>query len=138
MFSFYELDHLLEQGEALMNIRRWQWAPLAEMPPRNRSIAELSDEDARSLTRFNKDQLQLLLVHWRISNEIVTEQRYRFSQEEMLIVCLAKLATGDPWMRLIPGYFSGDVQCWSRWFVDHLFTLLYHKISGESIELWIG
>jgi hypothetical protein len=83
----------------------------------------------------------MLLLHWRIPNDIVTEQRYRFSGEEILIVCLAKVATGDTWTRLIPGYFGGDVRRWSkgfRWFVDHLFTTFYHKISGESIELWLG
>jgi hypothetical protein len=60
MFCFYEVDTLLQEDDRLMNIRRWQWDPLAETPPRNQSIDELSDEDARSLTRFNKEQLRLL------------------------------------------------------------------------------
>jgi hypothetical protein len=57
IFCFYQLDSLLDQDDQLMNVRRRQWVPLAETPPRNRSIDELSDKDARSLTRFNKDQL---------------------------------------------------------------------------------
>ncbi len=141
MFCFYEFDTLLEEDDRLMNIRRWQWAPLAETPPRNRSIDELSDEDARSLTRFNKEQLRLLLVHWRIPEVIITEQQYRFSREEMLIVGLTKLATGDPWTRPLPGYFGSDVRRWSKafiWFVNHLFILFYHKISGNSMDLWLG
>jgi hypothetical protein len=43
--------------------------------------------------------------------------------------------------RLIPGLFGGDVRRWSKgfkWFVNHLFTIFYHKISGESIEIWLG
>ncbi len=110
MFCFYEVDTLLQEDDRLMNIRRWQWAPLAETPPRNWSIDELSDEDARSLTSFNKEQLRLLLLHWRIPEVIITEQRYRFSGEEMLIVGSTKLATGVPWTRLIPGFFGGDVR----------------------------
>jgi hypothetical protein len=57
-----------------------------------------------------------------------------------LIVCVAKIATGDPWIRLIPGYFGGDVRRWSfgiRWFVNHLFNHFYHKISGHPIEMWL-
>jgi hypothetical protein len=141
IFCFYQLDSLLDQDDRLMNIRRRQWVPLAEMPPRNRSIDKLSDEDARSLTRFNKDQLWLLLLHWRIPEVIVTDQWYRFSGEDMLIVSSTKIATGDPWTRLIPGCFGGDVQRWCKafkLFVNHLFKQFYHKISGESIQLWLG
>ena len=127
MFGFYEVDNLLQEDDRLMNLRRWQWAPLVETPPRNRSIDELSDEDARSLTRFNKEQLRLLLLHWRIPEVIITEQRYRFSGEEMLIVGLTKIATGDPWTRLIPGYFGGDVRRWSKafkWYINHFCSIL--------------
>jgi hypothetical protein len=116
MFCLYQLDSLLEQDDLLLNIRRRHWVPLAESPARNRSIDELSDEDAHSLTRFNKDQLRLLLVHWRIPAVIVTEQHYRFSGVEMLIVGLTKIATDDPWTRLIPGYFGGDVGRWCKAF----------------------
>jgi len=140
MFCFYELDALFEQDDHLMNIRRRQWVHI-ESPPRNRSINELSDEVAHQLTRFNKGQLQLLLIHWRIPPVIVTRQRHRFTGEELLIICLSKIATGDPWTRLIPGYFGGDVRRWSegfRWFINHLFCNFYHKISGESIQLWLG
>jgi hypothetical protein len=57
-----------------------------------------------------------------------------------LIVSLARLATGEPWTRLISGNFGGDVRRWSaafRWFVEHIFVNFYHKISGTSIESWI-
>jgi hypothetical protein len=36
---------------------------------------------------------------------IVTGPRYQFSGEEILLVCVAKIATGDPWTRLIDGFF---------------------------------
>jgi hypothetical protein len=90
--------------------------------------------------RFRKDQLRLLLAHWRIPDVIITQQRHRFTSEEILIVCLAKIATGIPWTRLIPDNFGGDVRRWSwgfRWFINHLFVTFYHKISGRSIEIWL-
>jgi len=141
LFCYFQLDSLVAEEDELLNIRHGEWIPLAETPPRNRSIDELSEENAKSLTRFNKDQLHQLLLHWRIPAVIVTGQRYSFTGEEVLIISLAKLATGDPWTRLIPGFFGGDVRRWTaafRWFVNHLFVQFYHKISGESIQMWLG
>jgi hypothetical protein len=43
--------------------------------------------------------------------------------------------------RLIPSPFGGEVRSWSfpfHWFADHLFVTFFHKISGWSIEGWIG
>ncbi len=54
---------------------------------------------------------QLLNIHhgeyWQIPAVIVTgSQRHCFSGEEVLIVSLAKLATGDPWTCLIPDFLA--------------------------------
>jgi hypothetical protein len=68
MICFYEFDTLLVEDDQLMNIYRWQWAPLAETPPRNCSTDELSDEDACSLTRLISVFLHnLYLFHKTIS-----------------------------------------------------------------------
>ncbi len=40
----------------------------------------------------------------------MTEHRHHFLVEELLIVCVAKIATRDPWIKIIPGYFGGDVR----------------------------
>jgi hypothetical protein len=139
-FCCHEIDILLEDEADLSFLRRHQLPPLTTGPPRNRVINELTDEVAYSLTRFTKEQLRLLFAHFRMPEVIVTEHRHHFSGEEVLIVCLAKIATGDPWIRLIPGFFGGDVRRWSfafRWFVDHLFINFFHKISGRSIEIWL-
>ena len=82
------------------------------------------------------------MVHLHIPNTVVIgpRQRYRFSGEELLIVCLTRIATGDPWTRLIPSHFGGDARRWSiafRWFINHLLVIFYHKISGGSIAGWI-
>jgi hypothetical protein len=70
MFCFFQLDSLMEQEDQMMNIRHWQLPPLVETAPKNRSIDALSDEDAKNWTRFNKEQLRMLLLLWRIPEVI--------------------------------------------------------------------
>jgi len=95
-FCCYEIDFLIEEEADLLYLREHQIAPIVTEPPRNRAINELTDEVAYSLTRFTKEQLRQLFLHWRLPEEIVTEHRHHFSGEELLIVCVAKIATGDP------------------------------------------
>ncbi len=97
MLCAYELDLLIQDENNLLFLRRNELFPLINAPPRNRSIDDISEEMAKQLTRFMKDQLCLLLLHWRIPNVIVTGPR--------LLVCMAKIATGDPWTRLIDRFF---------------------------------
>jgi hypothetical protein len=139
-FCFHEIDALVQEDDALLNIRYGQLFPLENSPPKNRSIDELSEEFSYSFTCFTKDQLRLLFLHLRIPGLVITQHWHHFTGEEILIICLARLATGDPWARLIPGNFGGDVRRWSyafRWFIEHIFINFYHKISGSSIERWI-
>jgi hypothetical protein len=139
-FCSYKIDVLVDEETDLLFLRRYQLFPLVHSPPRNRSIDEISEEKAKELTRFTKEQLRLLLLHWRMPDVIVTGPRYQFTGEEVLLICLSKIATGDPWTRLIDGFFGGDPRRWSyafRWFINHLFVLFYHKISGRSMEIWL-
>ncbi len=131
---------MVEEETNLLFLWRHQLYPLINLPPRNRSINELSEDKAKELTMFTKDQLHLLLRHWRIPDLIVTGPCYQFTGEEVLIVCLARIASGDPWTWLIDGFFGGDPRRWTyafRWFINHLFVLFYHKILGRSMEIWI-
>ena len=96
MVCFYQLDLLLVEEDALIHVRRWQLPPVIDTPPKNRSIDEISDEDAHRLTQFRRDQLRLLLAHWRIPEFVITQQQHHFTGEEILLVCLAKIATGIP------------------------------------------
>jgi hypothetical protein len=134
MLCVYEVDLLIQDETNLLFLRRNELFPLINAPPRNRSIDDILEEMAKQLTRFTKDQLRLLLLHWRIPNVIVTGPHYQFSGEEILLVSMAKIATGDPWTRLIDRFFCGDPRHWTyafRWFVNHPFTVFYHKISGR-------
>jgi len=60
---FHELDFLIERDDFLCNIHGDQEIPIISLPPKNRTIDELSEEDAYALTRFQKHQLCLLMVH---------------------------------------------------------------------------
>ena len=144
-FCYLRLDDLILEEHELVGITRGEWeaavAREADTPPRNRSIEALSEGDAHRLTRFRKEQLQVLMVHWRIPAQVVTARnRYVFTGEEMLIVCLTRLATGWSWTQLSKDVFGGNPRRWSplfHWFVDFLFVNFYHKISGRSIEMWL-
>ncbi len=104
LFCSYEIDILIEEETNLLLLRRSQLLPLVNAPPRNRSIDDLSEETAKELTRFTKEQLRILLHHWRIPDVIVCGPRYQCTGEEVLIICLSKIATGDTWTRLIDGF----------------------------------
>jgi hypothetical protein len=131
-FCYLRRDNLYLEEAELVGIHRDQWEAMVarevDTPPRNQSLDEISDGDAFRLTRFRKPQLQLLFHHWRIPDRIPTEHRYCFTGEEMLVVCLSKIATGLSWTQS-HGF---------KWFINHLFVTFYHKISGRSIELWLG
>ena len=82
----------------------------------------------------------MLFIHLRLPQKVVTARRYAFTGEELLIICLARIATGDPWCRLIPGNFGGGISRWSsgfEWFINYLFETFYHKISGKSMNMWV-
>jgi len=140
MFCCYKIDWLLEEETNLLYIRRSQLFPVIDTPPRNRTIDEIPETTAKALTRFNKEQLRLLLLHWRLPDRIITGYGHQFTGEEVLLFSLARIGTGDPITRLVMGHFSGEPRRWSytfKWFVNHLFVMFYHKISGRSLEMWI-
>jgi len=140
VFCYLRLDTLILEEQELVGITRDEGeaavAREADTPPRNRSIEALSEGDAYRLTRFRKEQLQVLMVHWRIPAQVVTARnRYVFTGEEMLIICLTRLATGLSWTQLSKDVFGGNPRRWSplfHRFVDFLFVDFYHKISGRS------
>jgi hypothetical protein len=70
---YLQLDALSEQEQQLLNIRRHELPEVVNLPPMNWSIDELTDEFSKQWTRFTKDQLRLLKLHWRIPDIIVTE-----------------------------------------------------------------
>ena len=137
-----ELDILSKVEFDIRALRSSDLPPLRLYPNQNRTIDSLDPSFAYQYTRFTKDQLHQLKVHLRIPTSVyLPRRRYRFTGEELLVVCLAKIATGDPWNRLIPANFGGGLARWSDgfdWFVNHIFVQFYHKTSGMSLPLWSG
>jgi len=94
-FSCHELDILIQEDDALLNLRQRDIIPYANRPPINRTIDSLSESDALEFTRFKKNQLQLLLLHLRLPNIVIIGPcRYKFTGEELLIVYLTYIASG--------------------------------------------
>ena len=137
-----ELDVLTQVEVDIRALRPEDRPPLVLHPIKNRTIDELDPTFALALTRFTKEQLRKIYLHLRLPPTIILpRRRYRFSGEELLIVCLARIATGDPWNRLIPMNFGGGLARWGEafeWFVEHIFVNFYNKISGNSMEMWAG
>jgi hypothetical protein len=113
---------------------------LSDNPPKNRRIDDLSPEEAYRWTRFTQAQRHLLLLHLRILDWLPsTASRWVFTGEEVLFVCLTRIATGDVFYDFIPSKFGGAAPKWSdafKWFIDHVFTTFYHKITGNSTPKW--
>ena len=137
-----ELDMLVEAEIDICALLPEQGPPLILHPHRNRTIDSLQPNFAHNYTRFTKEQLRHLLKHLRLPDVVILpRRRYRFTGEEILIVCMARIATGDPWHRLIPINFGGGITRWTdafKWFIDFVFTHFYHKISGKSLGMWRG
>jgi hypothetical protein len=110
--------------------------------PKNRRIDELSPEEAYRWTRFTKEQLHRLLLHLRMPERLpAVAGQYIFTGEEVLLVCLTRIATGNNFYDFIPCKFGGSAAKWSiafKWFIDHLFLTFYHKITGNSMLQWTG
>jgi hypothetical protein len=56
-FCFHELDVLVQNDDALLNIHEDQVIPLLNSPPRNQLIDDMSEEGAYAWTRFRKHRL---------------------------------------------------------------------------------
>eukprot|EP00957_Ditylum_brightwellii_P088945 6773117-Ditylum_brightwellii.AAC.1 len=81
----------------------------------NRTIESLNEDEAYALTHFSKSQLSSLLVCWKLDDKIFrscNKRRLKFTGEELLIVCLIHLASGQPWYKMIPRNFSGGADRW--------------------------
>jgi hypothetical protein len=82
-FCCYEVDALIDEETSILYILQHQLFPIEDTPVRNRSINEISVTTTKELTRFNKEQLRVLLLHWRIPERVITGYQHVFSGEEI-------------------------------------------------------
>ena len=110
--------------------------------PRNRSIAAMSDYDARRYTRFSKEELARILFMFhlgggdiRIRCSRTQNWCYLFTREEVFLYGMAKLATGDYADKLCMDIFGGSPRRWSgayKWFLFFIYDRYYQPILSMN------
>ena len=107
----------------------------------NSSIEDLSDVDARDMTGLSKTQLRRLYRQLRITEEIRYERRYIFGGDECFLHYLVFNRIGETKLRMSRNYFGGDPRRFTysiRLVTRHIYQHFYHKISGDSMRMWMS
>ena len=103
-------------------------------------IEDFTEEDALVVTGFSISQLKRLLIHFRIPEEFCYRRKYVFTDEESFLHFLVFTRTGDTKLKLSRNYFGGDPRRFTysvRMMNEHLYDTFYHKISGDSMRMWM-
>ena len=109
-------------------------------PIKNSSVEELSPEDSYIMTGLSSIQLARLCAHLRLPEFFCYERRHRFTGEECLLHYLVFNRRGESKLLLSRNYFGGDPRRFTysiRMMTNHLYDNFYHKISGDSMRMWI-
>ena len=109
-------------------------------PVVNSIINEWSVSDARELTGFTIPQLLKLLQHLRIPVTMRYSGYYRFRGEEAMLHYLYWMRVGGTKLQMSANMFGGDPRRFTysiRLMSDHIYSTFYHKISGDSMRMWI-
>ena len=104
------------------------------------TIDDLGINEARDMTGFTKQQLYLLLRHLRMPTEMSYPRKYRFSGEDALLHYLYWHRNGGTKLQMSTQKFGGDPRRFTysiRLITDHLYTNFYHKVSGDSMRMWL-
>ena len=107
---------------------------------KNSKIDELSAEDSYTLTGLSTIQLTRLCAHLRLPECFRYGQRHRFTGEECLLHYLVFNRIGESKLLMSRNYFGGDPRRFTysiRIMNNHLYDNFYHKISGDSMRMWI-
>ena len=111
------------------------YRPYSLMEKMNRTIDSLKDDtEAYYLTRFNKEQLHSLFNHFRLPSFFTVHNTHHFSGEFVLLLSLAYLSSGENLKKL--SYKFGGNELAFKAFIEHVYSLFYHKISGDSLRFY--
>ena len=107
-----------------------------------RNVNDLSQNEAREMTRFSLNQLHALLLHLHDHEQVCDDIFERsFIGEEALLHFLVYDRLGVTKFQLsLYYYFGGDLRRFSysiRAIGCHFYTTFYHKISGDSLRQWM-
>ena len=103
-------------------------------------ISMLGHNEALELTGFSMNQLELLFKHLRIPDKVSEPNRHQFGGEEAFIHYMVYNRLGPTKLQLSQNYFGGDPRRFTysiRLIAKHIYTNFYHKISGDSMRMWV-
>jgi DDE superfamily endonuclease len=110
-------------------------------PKRNRSIAEINDQDCYSWFGQSVENMEHLMVCLRIQEEFVhSTTRTRYTGEECFLVWLFHLKRGMYFTDMARLVFGGDPRRLSEMndlFITFAYNKFYNKISGTSLDQWL-
>ena len=92
------------------------------------------------MTGLSTGQLTRLSVQLRIPAYFLYEGRRRFTGEECLLHYLVFNRIGETKLRMSRNYFGGDPRRFTysiRIMTNHLYDTFYHKITGDSMRMWL-
>ena len=99
----------------------------------------LDDNESESLFGFRKNELQLLLLHWRIPQQMRESNRV-FAGEEAMLIFLYYIRHSNTYIQMSDQVFGGDPRLYThfvRAIANHLYSHFYHKLSGDSMRMWL-
>ena len=92
------------------------------------------------MTGLSVAQLQKLHLHLRIPDVLRYPGRHRFTGEECFLHYLLFNRIGETRLRMSNNYFGGDPRRFTysiRLMNEHLYKTFYHKITGDSMRMWL-
>lgn len=104
------------------------------------TIDTLGNSEAKSLTGLSVNQLKRMFRQFRIPQYVRYRERYRFLGEEAFLHYMVFNRLGDNKLNMSLNYFGGDPRRFTysiRIIADHLYNTFYHKISGDSMRMWL-
>ena len=105
------------------------------------TISALGENEYRSMTGLNMSQLNLLLSHLRIPDCIRDHRSQRlFNDEASFLHYMTYNRFDITKLQLSLYHFGGDPRRFTytiRTVAKYLYTMFYHKISGQSLRQWI-
>jgi hypothetical protein len=141
--TIIELDNVCNAIFNLTTIRSSEWNSVEttkSTPKKNRTINSFNDCDAKSNTRFSKNELHCLLeaLFGKQRTNSYTWKRHKFTYEETLLIALDYMANGHKYQKMKDTY-GGNWTLYSypvNFFARYLYHKFYHRLSGRSMEYW--
>ena len=137
---------MVSLSQSILKVNDIIYTPLSDFnippfpPHKNRTIDELSEDFAILNTRFTKSELRLLYQHLRVPHQFkIRQNRHIMPGEAVFLISLTRTALGCPFYQ-ISDKFGGNTRHFGnfyRLFVLHIYTTFYHRISGDSLRMYV-